>query len=215
MKLKTILTASAASLLLTASSQGVLVIAGVTDGDLSGGNPKSIILTAAAPIADLSVWGIGSANNGGGSDGEEFTFPAVSLNSGDAIVVAGNTDSFNFFANNFVQNFLLYQDLAASINGDDAIELFQNGVVFDTYGDINVLGDGETWDYTDGFATRTGGFPGAFDQANYSSNAFAFDGMTESEHISVFEGAGFTAIPEPSSALLLGLGLLPFARRRR
>ena len=161
------------------------------------------------------MWGIGSANNGGGSDGQEFTFPAGSAAAGDFFVIAGNVDSFNFFANNFVQNFTLIQSGAANVNGDDAIEVFNNGSVFDTYGDINTLGDGETWDYTDGFATRTGGGPGAFDQANYSSNAFAFDGLNEQQHIDIFVAAGFTQIPEPSSSAFFALGGLAVLLRRR
>ncbi len=39
-----------------------------------------------------------------------------------------------------------------SINGDDAIELFKNGVVIDLFGDINTDGTGEVWDYEDGWA---------------------------------------------------------------
>ena len=46
---------------------------------------------------------------------------------------------------------------AASINGDDAIELFQNGSVVDVYGDINVDGSGQIWDYLDGWAYRNVG----------------------------------------------------------
>ena len=30
------------------------------------------------------------------------------------------------------------------INGDDAVELFHNGTVIDTFGDINTDGNGET-----------------------------------------------------------------------
>ena len=212
---KQLAAAVVAPLLLTSTSQAVLVIAGVTDGDLTGGNPKSIILQAGGAVADLSLWGVGSANNGGGTDGEEFTLPAGTAALGDVIVIAANTDSFDFFANNFVQNFTLHLNGAANINGDDAIELFNNGSVFDLYGDPGTNGDGETWDYTDGFATRVGGGFGAFDQANYSSNFLAFDGMTEEQHIAVFVAAGFTAVPEPSSALLLGLAGLGFLRRRR
>jgi hypothetical protein len=50
-----------------------LVITGVVDGPLQGGTPKAIEICALTDIADLSNYGIGSANNGGGSGGEEFT----------------------------------------------------------------------------------------------------------------------------------------------
>lgn len=66
---------------------------------------------------DLSTWGIGSANNGGGIDGEEFTLSGGTAATGDVIVIAGNTASFDFFANNFVQNFVLLQHGAAKSTG--------------------------------------------------------------------------------------------------
>lgn len=212
---KQLAAAFVAPLLLTSASQAALVIAGITDGDLTGGNPKSIILQAAAPVADLSVWSIGSANNGGGTDGEEFTLPAGSLDTGGAIVIVANSASLNFFQDNFVQNFTLVQTNVASVNGDDAIELFNNGSIFDVYGDPDTIGDGETWDYTNGYAFRIGLAVGPFDQENYSSNAFAWDNATEQQHIDPFVAAGFTAIPEPGSVLLFGLAGLGFLRRRR
>ncbi|MGF1493859.1 MAG: hypothetical protein ACFBSC_15675, partial [Microcoleaceae cyanobacterium] len=75
-----------------------LVISGVIDGPLSGGIPKAVEFYAADDISDLSTYGFGSANNGGGSDGEEFTFPAVSAAAGDFIYVASESTGFtNFF----------------------------------------------------------------------------------------------------------------------
>ncbi|MDG1669734.1 MAG: hypothetical protein P8H96_02610 [Akkermansiaceae bacterium] len=94
-------------------------------------------------MPDLTLWGVGSANNGGGTDGQEFTLPAGSANTGDVIVIAGTTASFNFFNDNSVQNFTLLQNGSANINGDDAVELFNNGSVSDVYGDPDTLGDGE------------------------------------------------------------------------
>ena len=49
-----------------------LVITGVYDGPLTGGVPKGIELYVTADIADLSVYGVGAANNGGGTDGEIY-----------------------------------------------------------------------------------------------------------------------------------------------
>ncbi|MGB0914546.1 MAG: immunoglobulin domain-containing protein, partial [Crocinitomicaceae bacterium] len=53
-----------------------LIITGVFDGPNTGGTPKGVELYILNDIADLSIYGIGSANNGGGTDGEEFTFPS-------------------------------------------------------------------------------------------------------------------------------------------
>ena len=42
-------------------------------------------------IGDLSEYGLGSANNGGGTDGQEFTFPSVSVNQDEYIYVSSNS----------------------------------------------------------------------------------------------------------------------------
>eukprot|EP00984_Skeletonema_dohrnii_P010390 scaffold4046_cov78-Skeletonema_dohrnii-CCMP3373.AAC.1 len=49
------------------SSTG-LIITGVIDGPRSGGLPKAVELYATSDIPDLSSYGVGFANNGGGSD---------------------------------------------------------------------------------------------------------------------------------------------------
>ena len=98
----------------------VVVLTGVIDGPLTGGVPKAVELFASDDIADLSIYGIGSANNGGGTDGEEFTFPAVSASANTFLYVATEKSSFTNwfgFGPQYVSN-------AANINGDDAIELF-------------------------------------------------------------------------------------------
>ena len=51
-----------------------LIITGVIDGPLSGGTPKALELYALNDISDMSIYGLGFANNGGGSDGIEFAF---------------------------------------------------------------------------------------------------------------------------------------------
>jgi hypothetical protein len=158
-----------------------LVITGVVDGPLTGGVPKAVEVYVVNNVADLSIYGLGSANNGGGTDGQEFTFPAGGAAAGQFIYVtsqaAGFTTFFGFDAD-YVSNM-------ASINGDDAIELFHNGFVVDIFGDINVDGNGEPWEYLDGWAYRndnTGPDCTTFVLANWSfSGPNALDGETTND----------------------------------
>ncbi|MEM8658118.1 MAG: hypothetical protein AAGF22_08470, partial [Pseudomonadota bacterium] len=127
-----------------------LMITGVIDGDLSGGLPKAIQVTALADIADLSVYGLGVANNGDGTDGREFTFPASAVSAGTTLYVASEAPGFtNFFG--FAPDFVAGN---LEVNGDDAVELFLNEAVVDLFGDIDIIGDNQVWDYTDGWASR-------------------------------------------------------------
>lgn len=155
-----------------------LMITGVIDGDLTGGLPKAIQLTALNDIADLSIYGVGSANNGGGTDGQEFTFPAIPLAAGTTIYVASEITSFTAFFG-FAPDFT---SGTANINGDDAIELFQNGTVVDVFGDINTDGTGEVWEYMDGWASRpvAAGVSPVFDPAEWTfSGRNALDDVTD------------------------------------
>jgi predicted extracellular nuclease/endonuclease I len=127
-----------------------LILTTIFDGSLSGGLPKGVEIFVAQDIPDLSVCGIGSANNGKGSSGQEFTFPADSVTAGSFIYIASKADGFEtYFA--FAPD---YTSSAMLINGDDAIELFCNDKVVDLFGDINVDGSGEAWEYLDSYAKR-------------------------------------------------------------
>ncbi|MEM7581754.1 MAG: Ig-like domain-containing protein [Acidobacteriota bacterium] len=172
-----------------------LLISGVIDGPLSGGIPKAIEFFAFADIADLSAYGFGSANNGGGSDGEEFTFPAIAVTAGTYLYAASESTGFTTFFG-FAPDFT---DSAANVNGDDAIELFQDGAVIDTFGDINVDGTGQPWEYLDGWAYRvngTGPDGATFVLANWTfSGPNALDGETDN---------GSAATPFPIGTFLGG-----------
>jgi len=135
------------------AATNALVLTGVFDGPLTGGTPKGVEIFVSQDIPDLSLFGIGSANNGGGTDGEEFSFPAVSATAGSYIYVASEATQFEAFFG-FAPDFTTG---VMGINGDDAIELFENGSVIDTFGDITYeagTAGSLPWNYTDGWAYR-------------------------------------------------------------
>ena len=136
-------------MLLATNSLAAPIISGVFDGPLTGGLPKAIEIHFPDAQADISNCSVGSANNGDGSDGEEFTFPAVSVSAGQFVYVASEAVGFTAYF-----GFSPYPSGAALINGDDAIELFCNAAVVDVFGDINVDGNGQPWEYLDGWVYR-------------------------------------------------------------
>lgn len=134
-----------------------LVLTGLFHGPISG-NPKGVEVFVAQDIADLSIFGVGTANNGGGTDGQEYTFPAVPATAGEYLYVANDTVVFRTFFGQGA-NFLDPGGVAMNFNGDDAVELFENGQVIDVFGDINVDGTGQPWEYTLSWAHRIAGGP--------------------------------------------------------
>ena len=134
-----------------APTSGSLVISGVFDAQPSGAGAKGMELYALDDIPDLSVFGVSSANNGNGSSFVEFNFPAVSVDAGSCIYIAVDNDNFQAFFG-FSADYV--NAMAPNINGDDAIELYENGVVVDVFGDVNMDGTGEPWEYLDGWAYR-------------------------------------------------------------
>lgn len=194
---------------------GDLLITGVIDGPLAGGTPKAVELYATSEIGDLSRYAIGSANNGGGSDGPELVLSG-SAAAGQFLYVASESTQFaNFFG--FSPDFT---DSAANINGDDAVELFfdfnddgvidpENGdVVSDVFGDINTDGTGQPWEHLDGWAYRnsdTGPDGPVFETSNWTfSGINALDGESTNGSAAVpFPIASFTTsdAPSPSSRI--------------
>ncbi len=164
-----------------------LLITAVLDGPLSGGTPKVIELYAIDAIADLSLYGVGSANNGGGSTGEEFTFPTASVAAGDFIYVATDAASLSSYG---ITSANVYTTGAAAINGDDAIELFMSGTVIDTFGDINTDGTGEAWEYLDGWAYRVSG---TNPSATFNLADYTYSGINVVDGTATAAEAGFMA----------------------
>lgn len=141
------------SCLHVANAQSDLILTAVFDGNLPGQLPKGIELYAVEDIPDMSIYGIGSANNGGGTDGIEFTFPADSYPAGSYIYVASEAPQFTAFFG-FAPD---YTTNAVNINGDDAIELFMGGFEQDVYGEIEFESMDASWEYLNGWAYRVDG----------------------------------------------------------
>lgn len=164
----------------TVSACGNLLISAIFDGPLSGGVPKGVELYALNDISDLSRYALGSANNGGGTDGQEFTFPAETLAKGEYIYVATEIQKFEAFFG-FPPN---YTSSAMAVNGNDAVELFCDGMLIDVFGEQTFSGFID-WFYRDGWAYRVN------DSApNYGS--FELDQFTYSG-ADVLDGAGTNA----------------------
>ena len=109
------------------SLSNALRLRGVMDFDLFGSNGKAFHLYAQQDISDLSVFGIGVANNGGGSDGQEQILPVMSVSEGDHILLALFPEAIASYLGNCYPNFdhviMASEDL--SQNGDDAIEVYE------------------------------------------------------------------------------------------
>lgn len=162
------------------AATNALVLVGVYDGPLTGGTPKGIELMALADIADLSVFGISSVFNGGGSSAGTVTynFPADAVSAGDRIYLTSDATGFTSFFG-FAPTYI---DNVVNINGDDSIELYEGTTIIDTFGDVNTDGTGEPWEYLDGWAYRVNntGPDGGFVLANWTfSGANVFDGETQ------------------------------------
>ncbi|WP_397364484.1 T9SS type A sorting domain-containing protein [Olleya sp. R77988] len=198
------------------AATNALVLVGAYDGPLPGGTPKGIELVALADIADLSLFGISSVSNGGGSSAGniEFTFPADAVSAGDRIFVATEATEFtNFFG--FAPT---YTTGVVGINGDDSIELYEGATIIDTFGDVDTDGSGEAWEYLDGWAYRVTntGPDGTFVVANWTfSGPNALDGETTNAtaatpyplavytndvlSVNAFNQANFNVYPNPTN----------------
>jgi hypothetical protein len=133
-----------------------LELQGILDLSLSGSNGKAIHLKVHGEIEDLSIYSIGVANNGGGSDGEEYFLPGIGASDGDDILLARNTQAMSVYFESCIGKFEHLIQVGGGIdqNGDDAIELYKNGTVIETFGLADVDGTGTTWEYTDSWAFK-------------------------------------------------------------
>ena len=138
-----------------------MMLQGIIDFTVpSGGSDgKAIHLYVNEDIADLAQYGIGVANNGGGTDGQEYTFPTAAPTAGQHILVVRSVEAMDAYMNASAIFDHVFVDEGGSIsqNGDDAIELYFLGGVVEVFGDIDVDGTGEAWEYLDSWAYKVNG----------------------------------------------------------
>jgi hypothetical protein len=135
--------------------QGVSAL--LWDGSGTNGG-KAVHVRVNRDVADLSQYSLGVANNGGGTDGIEYTFPAESASAGDHILVSREPGTIaTYFGGCYDQYAAVYQTDAMSQNGDDGIELFDGMNIIETYGDADVDGTGQNWEYAGSWGYKVGG----------------------------------------------------------
>jgi hypothetical protein len=184
---------------------GALLISGVFDAQPGAAGAKGVELKALQDIPDLSIYGIGSASNGGGSDGVEITLPPISILAGECVYLAADSALFTtYFGLTAIAT-----GNGVNINGDDAIELFENGQVIDVFGNISYPAGGganELWNYLDGWAYRkdgTGPDGALFDISHWNIAAGALTGGTNNATAPTpFPVCQYSSIP-PSTAELV------------
>ncbi len=130
-----------------------LILTGVWDAQPGFSGTKGAEFFALNDIPDLSVFGVGVVNNGNGTDGVEYTFPSQSVAAGSFIyLVEDSTEFTDYFG---MSTSFVFPSI--NVNGDDAIELFENAQPLDVFGDVDMDGTGTTWEYLDGWAYRNSG----------------------------------------------------------
>ena len=234
-RLKIFPTVVGVTAILCAGASADLVMSEIIDATLPGGLPKFVELTNTGNSSvDLSLYSIGNFNNGGTTlGGGSATVLSGSLAAGASYVVSyENSDSAG--VGTFYDTYGFDPDtfqLGAFINGDDVVALFlgaatgdgTDATIVDLYGVIGTNGDGEPWDYTDGYSYRN---PTAISgNATWTASEWTVGGLNSLETgDDVTELALILAsttpgthsfVPEPSTLALLGLSCLLMVGRRR
>lgn len=209
-----------------ATSQAALLITGVMDGDLPGGEPKAMELynTGGASL-DLSDYTLRLYSNGSAGPGSTSVLSG-SISAGGFAYLLGTGDTPEFvslFGNSGdFANAAEYSTVNA--NGNDVYEVFltANPTLVDRYGVIGTDGAGEAWEFLDSWAYRNDNNTtlGFVESGFTYGGAGALDGLDASQQgaavpFGTFSPATTAAVPEPSAAILGAIGMLALFRRRR
>ena len=125
----------------------MMVLQGIIDFSVpsAGSDGKALHLLVTEDIADMTSYGIGVANNGDGTDGEEYVLPGGSATAGTHILLARSPEAMAAFGMTGF-DVVLEATSSNSQNGNDAIGLYFGGSVIEVFGDPAVdpdtFGDG-------------------------------------------------------------------------
>ena len=144
-----------------------LILQGVIDfntPNFQGNSGRALHFNALDDISDLSVYGFGVSNGSQGSDGLEYSFDPISVLAGQDILILKNLSVMEEYLGDCYSEFEHILEFPSTLivnvnnfNGDDAIELFMSGNLIETFGDVNVDGTGENWEYLDSWAYKING----------------------------------------------------------
>ncbi len=239
MKSLTLLASASASLALLGSAPGALIISEIVDGNRiasdgsAGASPDPFltfveITNTGASTVDLSNFDIINFNNGDSTASFSSTALVGSLAAGGTFFFAYESDPGGGDTSAFERTYGFAPNQFAGskfINGDDVITLLDTpypggdvaldtGTIVDVFGVLGVDGTGQVWEYMDTSASRNPSVTdgtSTFNPSEWTFNApNSLDGGGAAEH-----QAQTSVVPEPSIALLGGLGLLGLIRRRR
>tara|TARA_Y100000991_G_scaffold207172_1_gene184976 strand:+ start:1 stop:1677 length:1677 start_codon:yes stop_codon:yes gene_type:complete len=115
------------------------------------GQPTSysgaIHLVANEDIININAFGI---NN-------QFNLLPISVSEGDDILIARSPETIESYFGSCYSNFDHIIEAYIILNGDDDIQLYENGDLIEIFGEFNVDGTGEFWDYEDSWAYKVDG----------------------------------------------------------
>ncbi|MGJ8724130.1 MAG: PEP-CTERM sorting domain-containing protein [Roseibacillus sp.] len=198
-------------------SYGSLIFTGVVDGTQTGGIPKAIEIMSTVDGTELSDFFILRDTNGtsGGpfTVSSDFQLPAGTLDAGEFYYIYGGTSSETimegFGIGNTDTNAVV--DGIANQNGDDILAISTSLLPADVVDGFGLLGQGDTDFYANSVSYRQAGTDanptGVADGGNFDISAYS--------DASLQATFGTYVIPEPTTALLGGLGFLALLRRRR
>lgn len=125
----------------------------------SGTNLRAYHLFALQDIPDLSVFSYDIASNGNPPNGDD-PLPNQSVMAGDHILLIRDLDVSNaqaYFESCYSKFDHVIPDGGLTSNGDDAILLFKNSNLIETYGVVGVDGTGQLWEYDNSWAYKVAG----------------------------------------------------------